>query len=240
MPEILEFAENAADCRHSRDLGRLAVDTLKALGIPMMSYHHMPPPGAFDHSPFVSVMASGFPEAWVERYKDRQYYRVDPIPREAMSAFRPFVWSKAAERADLSEDELDYLEELHHAHLGEGIAIPVFGPHGRNGYVGLGSGQEEWPFSHAETTRFHYISQAAHLRYCELLSEALPRHVSLSDREEEILGWIAQGKSNAVMADILSLSPNTVDTYVRRIFRKLMVGDRVTAALRGLALGLIS
>jgi LuxR family transcriptional regulator/LuxR family quorum-sensing system transcriptional regulator CciR len=41
------------------------------------------------------------------------------------------------------------------------------------------------------------------------------------------------------MAEILDLSPNTVDTYVRRIFRKLHVGDRVTAALRGLALGLI-
>lgn len=200
----------------------------------------MPPPGAFDHSPFISVMAKGFPEDWVQLYKDKQYYLVDPIPRTAMGSHRPFLWSEAAELTELTEVEKAYLDALDRAHLGEGIAVPVFGPYGRNGYVGLGCGAGDWPFSHRETTRFHFICQAGHLRYCELLAETLPEHVKLSERETEILGWIARGKSNAVMADILDLSANTVDTYVRRIFRKLRVGDRVTAALRGLAVGVIS
>ena len=51
--------------------------------------------------------------------------------------------------------------------------------------------------------------------------------------------WVAKGKSNSVIADIIGISPNTVDTYLRRIFEKLEVSDRVTAALRGLAIGLI-
>jgi LuxR family transcriptional regulator/LuxR family quorum-sensing system transcriptional regulator CciR len=105
--------------------------------------------------------------------------------------------------------------------------------------VGLGCGKGEASASEAEIDRFHYLAQMAHLRYCELLTEKMPVLTRLSEREQEILSWIAKGKSNGVMAEILDLSPNTVDTYVRRIFKKLQVSDRVTAALRGLALGLI-
>jgi LuxR family transcriptional regulator/LuxR family quorum-sensing system transcriptional regulator CciR len=43
-----------------------------------------------------------------------------------------------------------------------------------------------------------------------------------------------------MIADKLNISANTVDTYVRRCFDKLDVRDRVTAGLRGLALGLVA
>ena len=50
---------------------------------------------------------------------------------------------------------------------------------------------------------------------------------------------MAQGKSNGVIADILSISPGTVDTYLRRIFEKLDVTDRTSAAVKGVSMGLI-
>jgi len=43
-----------------------------------------------------------------------------------------------------------------------------------------------------------------------------------------------------MIASRLNISSNTVDTYVRRCFGKLEVNDRVTAGLRGLALGLVA
>ncbi|MEM9263540.1 MAG: helix-turn-helix transcriptional regulator, partial [Pseudomonadota bacterium] len=64
-------------------------------------------------------------------------------------------------------------------------------------------------------------------------------NISLSERESQILRWVARGKSNASVSQILGISPNTVDTYMRRIYDKLDVADRVTASLRGVALGLI-
>ncbi|MFC3303563.1 helix-turn-helix transcriptional regulator [Parvularcula lutaonensis] len=216
------------------------IDAIKRRGITRMSYHHMPPPGAFDHSPYVSVITEGFPEEWVERYKDKQYYLTDPIPRRALSAGRPFWWSDAGRHFDLSEKEKAYLDELERADLGDGLAVPVFGPHGRDGYVGLGCGQDQRTLSTGQIIELQYICQAAHLRYCELLAKHLPKAAALSEREQEILNWIARGKSNAVIAEILGLSANTVDTYVRRIFKKFDVGDRVSAVLRGYALGLLS
>ena len=48
-----------------------------------------------------------------------------------------------------------------------------------------------------------------------------------------------RGKSNASIGEILGISAHTVDAHLRRIYLKLGVVDRLSAALRGLGFGLI-
>ena len=55
----------------------------------------------------------------------------------------------------------------------------------------------------------------------------------LSDRESEILALITQGKSNAEVAKLTYLSPNTVKSYIRSIYRKIGAGSRTQAVLWG-------
>jgi DNA-binding NarL/FixJ family response regulator len=59
------------------------------------------------------------------------------------------------------------------------------------------------------------------------------RGEGLSDRESEILALITQGKSNADVARLTYLSPNTVKSYIRSIYRKIEVGSRTQAVLWG-------
>jgi DNA-binding NarL/FixJ family response regulator len=47
----------------------------------------------------------------------------------------------------------------------------------------------------------------------------------LSLREREVMQLVVEGKSSAEIADILSLSSNTVDTYRSRLMQKLGIGD---------------
>lgn len=63
--------------------------------------------------------------------------------------------------------------------------------------------------------------------------------IDLSRRENEVLTWIARGKSSADVATILGISISSVDTYTRRIFEKMGVNDRVSAAVSGVVEGLI-
>jgi len=84
------------------------------------------------------------------------------------------------------------------------------------------------------------VAQATHMRLCQLLPERPHLEKPLSARELEILDWVARGKSNSVIADILSLSGATVDTYLRRIYEKLDVSDRTSAAVVGVGMGLIA
>lgn len=60
----------------------------------------------------------------------------------------------------------------------------------------------------------------------------------LSEREREILKLIANGLSNADIADQLHLSKGTVQNYVSSIFIKLEVTDRTQAAVLALKHGL--
>ncbi len=63
------------------------------------------------------------------------------------------------------------------------------------------------------------------------------RGEGLSDRESEILALITQGKSNADVAKLTYLSPNTVKSYIRTIYRKIDVSSRTQAVLWGVANG---
>jgi DNA-binding NarL/FixJ family response regulator len=59
-----------------------------------------------------------------------------------------------------------------------------------------------------------------------------PAPDGLTDREREVLAFIAQGSSNGQIARALGLSVKTVQNYVSRILDKLQVADRTQAALR--------
>ncbi len=60
----------------------------------------------------------------------------------------------------------------------------------------------------------------------------------LSDREDEIVRLIAQGRSNYEIADQLALSVKTVQNHVSNIFGKLQVADRAQAVIRARQAGL--
>jgi len=60
----------------------------------------------------------------------------------------------------------------------------------------------------------------------------------LTERELEVLSLIAHGKSNADIADALTISVKTVRNHVSNIFNKLQVADRAQAAIKAREAGL--
>ena len=59
------------------------------------------------------------------------------------------------------------------------------------------------------------------------------REEGLTDRESEILALITQGLANAEVAARTYLSPNTIKSYIRGIYRKIDVASRTQAVLWG-------
>jgi len=58
--------------------------------------------------------------------------------------------------------------------------------------------------------------------------------LGLSRREAEVLSWITEGKSSAVVGKILGVSVRTIQHHLDRIYRKLGVESRTAAATRAL------
>ena len=63
------------------------------------------------------------------------------------------------------------------------------------------------------------------------------RREGITDRESEILALITQGLSNADIARLTVLSPNTVKSYIRSVYRKIGATSRVEAVLYGVRHG---
>ena len=58
----------------------------------------------------------------------------------------------------------------------------------------------------------------------------LKQKLLVTEREAEVLLWIARGKSNRDIAEILDLSPRTVNKHLEQIYAKLGVENRTSAA----------
>lgn len=56
----------------------------------------------------------------------------------------------------------------------------------------------------------------------------------LSDRKNDVLKWMVEGKRNAEIAEILNLSTRTVEKHVQAILRDLLVENRATAIVRAM------
>jgi DNA-binding NarL/FixJ family response regulator len=79
-------------------------------------------------------------------------------------------------------------------------------------------------------------------RYAERIRsvDAPTEPEQLTPRELEVLRLVATGLSNAEIASALFISPETVKTYVSRIFAKLGLRDRVQAVVHAFRTGLVS
>jgi two-component system nitrate/nitrite response regulator NarL len=73
----------------------------------------------------------------------------------------------------------------------------------------------------------------------EIRRRAEPSGPTLSVREREVLGMIANGASIPAIAKQLFLAPSTVKTHVQRLYEKLGVGDRAAAVAEAMRRGLL-
>lgn len=70
-------------------------------------------------------------------------------------------------------------------------------------------------------------------------ADAEPERAALSERERAVLDLVAKGYSYAEIGSALTISINTVGTYIRHIYRKLGVSSRGEAVFEALQRGLI-
>jgi DNA-binding CsgD family transcriptional regulator len=71
------------------------------------------------------------------------------------------------------------------------------------------------------------------------LNSRVQQTLGISERELEVLGLLAAGRSNKEIAGRLRVSPNTVKTHVAKLYDKLDVKRRTEAIRRARELGIL-
>ncbi len=182
-----------------------------------------------------------YPEIWQTYYQSQNFARVDPVLRAASSIFSPFQWNDLNRMFDLTREQVRFMRIAEEAGLYNGIGIPFSGPRMQIAGVAM-----------ATSTKAAKPDKNIDLlvAYCWQLYRTYRRLVSheasiaggmavLSMRESEILVRIGNGRTDRQIAQALSISVETVDSNVRRIFQKLEVPTRAAAVAKALILGLI-
>lgn len=95
--------------------------------------------------------------------------------------------------------------------------------------------------SHLRTARAlreaREAAQQAPAPDAEAVRATLARRYQLTAREVEVLEWVALGKTNRDIGEILGLSPRTVNKHLEHVYVKLGVETRTAAASVVMALG---
>lgn len=113
---------------------------------------------------------------------------------------------------------------------------------GANGYLNKGCAAEELlaALRQAAQGGVHVTPGIAELMAHDIRRDRTRApHESLSNREFQVLQWIAQGRSVGDIAQGLSLSANTISTYRARILQKLQLGNNVELAAYATRHGLL-
>lgn len=179
------------------------------------------------------MICNRWPEEWSQTYRDRRYFRDDPVSRWSLSKRRPFRWSSARRGSEKTPRSREIDGAAAEFGLRDGIAFPLASD-GWQSVISLASdrqldlGQKDEGLLYLAST---YLKMAA----TDMLVEARPDAPQLSQREAEILSWIAAGKTAWEVSMILGLSHNTVEVHVRNIRQKFDSPNVTHAVVRAIA-----
>lgn len=201
-------------------------------------YHHLPPPGALDYRENF-IVKKQFKSSQDNQTEFANYIFDLKLRKGARVLDHAKYWSYSAAAAKDLIAENDGRADLLLSHDVYAVTFPVHGPGGRNGCFTLIYNETDSIKIEQKIRVLQWACQNAHQLFCKLYlsrSNSIPK---LTERETEILSWVARGKSNSVIAQILGISPHTVNTYMRRLFLKLGTSDRTSVSLIGISNGLI-
>ncbi|WP_022850937.1 helix-turn-helix transcriptional regulator [Limisalsivibrio acetivorans] len=198
------------------------------LGFEYILYVYMK--SSYRHGTTINFVNISNPEMWMEEYHSRGYLESDPVKFEverrlASDDRSSYILWDAYDR-QLSSKEAEVI--VRRKHYGLEYGFSVYDDSRSKDFTFLIS------FASAKTTPGRSSEIIAkmivpHLMVIRKRLDTLTLLSSFSARENEISGWLTEGKTNWEIAQILSISENTVKYHIKNIFNKLKVNNRQQA-----------
>jgi LuxR family quorum sensing-dependent transcriptional regulator len=160
------------------------------------------------------------------RYAGEKFFSIDPIVARLNAMTTQFRWSATYAHAGAKGRRV--LHEVAALGLTDGLAIPIPGPGGIAAGVSIGT--DSYQLSRDDERALHIASLFMHARLSQLRPGACLEPIGqLTPRECECLAWIASGKTDWEISQILDISQQTVHGYVQSALAKLGARTRAQA-----------
>jgi LuxR family quorum sensing-dependent transcriptional regulator len=186
-------------------------------------------------------MLVNYPAEWMNHYIANNYLEYDPVYQTALSSRKPFTWKAVQEEKAITKQSKLVMDEAKENKLYNGIGLSIYQPLGMIIGMGFASSEKEIDCNRDTLSAVHAAANQFFTVYADLveLNTLKNSDISLTTREQEVLLWLARGKSKPVISDILEISESTVKRHSENIFSKLQANNIPMAVTKALRIGLI-
>ena len=181
-----------------------------------------------------AIRLLNYPAEWVEYYDAHSLGVSDPVHRASHVTTLGFPWSKIPRLISLTQYDHEILERGGKNGIGDGFTVPAHVPGESHGSCSFANpAGEPLPEELLLTAQLvgHYAFDAA-----RRLWRVRPVEQSslLTDRQREILVWVAQGKTDWEIAQILGISQDTVTDHLKHARDRYGGGKRTSLVAKAL------
>lgn len=183
---------------------------------------------------------ANYPDEWKLHYMKQGMHRFDPTLYQSARSIAPVDWGRFG---DDNKFRAVFNDARDFGITNRGLTVPVRGPYGECGLLSVTRNcrESEWQKLKRAVIgdlQFAAVHMHDNVMRSGVLQTAL-RRPALSSREAQILQWVAAGKSQQDIGDILSISHRTVEVHLRSGREKLCALTTAQAVGRAIGLGLI-
>jgi DNA-binding CsgD family transcriptional regulator len=234
-----DYVERATDAGSVEALFKIFVDTVKLHGLDRTIFSL-----STEHNdigvPAQLGLIHNYPADWMDYYFQNGFDRIGPVLIHASQKVGMFEWKEIPRYLELRKKQRLCLNLGEEAGLHNGLGILMRGPCNQTAGIALATSEKKDAFD----GNLDLVSAYCHHFYAAFkrLNERPPpagSNIFLTEKERNILTMVLLGKSDAAIAGKLNMSVHTVDSHMRKIFRKLEVNNRTMAVVKALTLGLI-
>ncbi|MDZ7603189.1 MAG: LuxR C-terminal-related transcriptional regulator [Hoeflea sp.] len=195
-------------------------------------------PTALEEKLSPRIVLSDLPAGFLKEYDTLGLLKNSPIFAGLRRSTAPMSWSIDKIGANRPPSEVSLAREFFTRHsISTSVYYPVHGPNGRRAVIGF-LGNRQAP-GHTEMGELGIFVMHSYDVYSKLKSD-MGGEPALTARELEVLHWAACGKTSGEIAEIVSLSDHTVNSYMNNAMRKLDCVNRTHLVAKALRLHLIS
>ena len=221
LDEAFGFPASVAKATDCDDVLEQMHQVLGRFGLTCLVVSELPLPAKPNDS---AMMTRAVPWEWLSLYYARDFGKTDPVVRRLRHSVMPFEWH--VDDAIVDDDAgSEVMERRRDFGILQGFCVPV-PRRDRLAFVSTSGRSPEID------VRSRLVIHLVAIYGCDRLRElnAPPRSTRrLTDREREVLTWIALGKSAWEIGEILGIAKRTVDEHTQTAAHKLGARNRTQA-----------
>lgn len=198
----------------------------------------IPGPGLRPNDTKNAILFAHWPDAWAKRFVAQGYVYDDPILATVQNrADRAFRWHDAVARPGRETHAARIMNEAAEHGLADGFAVPMTTVEGDAATISFGGERMDLPDEACGL--LHLLGIYAVGRAYQLRSQPKIDPVILTTREQDVLRWVAEGKTDWEIGVILTIAESTVKTHMHNAMQKCRVNNRAALVAECLRRGII-